>query len=191
MTKDQVITSLKHHFLVSMPSLEDGVFTKSVVYICNHDVHEGAMGVVINHPMEDVTFDEIAMSMGHKQDIIVRNPTIFEGGPVEHNRGFIVHSDDYSHEDSLPVGGKVILSANAEIVTDIASGKGPRHMNFCLGYAGWNPGQMEDEIARGDWLIMPADEDILFTIPIAERYTACMKILGANSPHFVEATGVA
>lgn len=191
MSHKPVITNLQHHFLVSMPSLDDGVFTKSVIYVCNYDEDEGAMGVIINHPMEEVTFNEIATSMGHKKDIIVRNPIIFQGGPVEHNRGFVVHSNDYAHDDSLHVGGQVSLSANAEIVTDIARGRGPKFMNFCLGYAGWNPGQLEEEIVQNDWLTLPADERILFEMPPENRYGACMAMLGIDISHFVDATGVA
>lgn len=174
----QVITHLQNHFLVATPKLDDTEFEKSVVYVCTHNGAEGAMGMVVNHPLDDVSFDEIADSMGVEELGAGTMPIIYNGGPVAEDHGFVIHSDDYVHENTLMVGGHVSLSASADIVMAIAGGRGPHQVNFCLGYAGWEPGQLEEEIAGNSWLVMPATEMVLFNLPPEKRYEACIGGLG-------------
>ena len=163
-----------------MPELAGTPFEDSIIYMCNFSEKEGAMGLVVNRPMGNVSFDEIADSMGLPSET-ADQPIIFKGGPVEDNRGFVLHSGDYRHATTLHVEDGVNLSATADIVEAIAEGSGPLQMNFCLGYAGWAPGQLEAELATNSWLVVPADEMILFHLPPEKRYAACLAKVGLTS----------
>ena len=118
----RIITNLQNHFLVAMASLNDSIFERSIIYICTHD-ENGAMGMVVNRPLESISFTDIADSMGVKPLIDKRAPTIYNGGPVEKNRGFVIHTPDYKLKSSLKIGPEIALSATADIVNDIAEGK--------------------------------------------------------------------
>ncbi len=181
-----IIHSLQGCFLVASSHLNRSRFEHSVIYICSHDP-KGAMGVTINQPSKEVTFDDIADSLGIEEMVTMKRnaPLIFNGGPVESNRGFIVHDMKYSIKTTVPVTPTVALSATSDIVNDIALGGGPANMNFCLGYAGWAAGQLEEEIAKDSWLIVPEDEEILFKTPFKDRYDACTAKLGLNAHNFM------
>lgn len=186
----EVYTTLEGSLLIAMPSLHDGVFDRSVIYICQHD-EEGTMGLVINQPLDDVDFEDIADGMDIDTELLRKQPIVFNGGPVENNRGFVLHSPDYKEEDTLLVAPYANLSASAHIVSEIAHNRGPKQINFCLGYAGWEAGQLEEEIADNCWMLVPADEDLLFNIPHDKRYAAAVKKVGGNVGLFVNAIGQA
>lgn len=185
-----IITNLKAHFLVAGPQLAGSFFDKSVIYICTHTA-DGAMGMVINNPIKEVTFGDIAESMGIKStiDYAGHQPIIFSGGPVDPNRGFVLHSAEYQLKDSQRIGLYTRLSATADIVGDIAKGNGPKNVNFCLGYSGWGPGQLEKEILQNSWFVLPEDKDILFEAPCEKRYQLCTHKLGITASNYVEVAG--
>ena len=111
-------------------------------------------------------------------------PIVYKGGPVESTRGFVIHSTDYALNASVKINGDFTLSAQADIVADIAKGHGPRQMNFCLGYAGWAPGQLEKELLGNEWLVVPATRELVFEVPAANRYTAATRVLGLTDLNF-------
>ena len=142
------------------------------------------MGVVVNRPMESISFVDIADSMGVEPLIAKKAPTIFNGGPVDKNRGFVIHTPDYEVKGSRQLGDGIVFSATANIVGDIADGKGPEDLAFCLGYSGWAPGQLEREIAENSWLVLPADADTLFHVAAEEKYNYCTQRMGLSALNF-------
>ncbi|MDB4837229.1 YqgE/AlgH family protein [Marinomonas sp.] len=172
-------SSFKNHFLISMPHLNDPHFEHTVVYLCEHTA-SGAMGVIINRP-SNVDFTELANFLGMPvTDPIVATLPIYTGGPVESERGFILHTADKNWNNTLPVTEDVSLSASLEALEDIAAGKGSKSYLITLGCAGWDPGQLEIEIANNDWLVCEADLDVLFNTPSDMQFTAATQVLGID-----------
>ena len=182
-TKSDIL-SLTNHLLIAMPSLSDPNFEQSVSYICEHN-NEGAMGVVINHPM-DLNFADLCKQLDIEiTDTDTINYPIFDGGPVEIDRGFILHTPIGDWESTLEVTKDVGLTMSQDIIEAIANGYSsdsnpPKHFIITLGYAGWSEDQIEDEIAANTWLNVPATDDILFHTPIENRWTAAAAALGIN-----------
>lgn len=191
-----ILTSLRGQLLVATKELNGSMFERAVIYMVSHD-ENGAMGVMLNKPMPRISFEDIVKSMNIEQmmqagiGIINRQPPIIKGGPVDNNRGFVLHSGEYRLGSTIFVTDDVSLSATSEIVTDIAKGQGPRQLNFCLGYAGWSPGQLEDELHGEGWLVAPAHRRIVFDLPHAERYGAATSSIGLNSLNFSDTVGQA
>jgi putative transcriptional regulator len=185
---------LENQFLVAMPGMADERFARSVVYLCAHS-EEGAMGLIINQP-QSVAFPELLVQLGileeHEairlpppaRDFIVRN-----GGPVDRSRGFVLHSDDYMVESSMPVSEKVCLTATIDIRRAISAGKGPRHAIMALGYAGWGAGQLEHEIGENGWLTCPASPKLLFDADLDRTYDRILAAIGVNPAHLSSAAG--
>ena len=160
-------TSLKGHFLISMPALQDPMFANSVTYLCEHTA-DGAMGLIINHPLE-LTLHEV---FEHLQ--IAENRThevpVLAGGPVQTERGFVLHTaTEESWEHSLKLTDQLCLTTSQDILAAIARDEGPEQSLVTLGYAGWSAGQLEEELAENAWLTIPADLTTLFETPYAER----------------------
>lgn len=176
--------SLTNHFLIAMPSLDDPNFEQSVSYICEHN-NEGAMGVVINRPT-NLTFAELCEQLEIEiTDQDVCNYPIFEGGPVETERGFILHTPLGEWESTIEITKDIGLTMSQDIIQAIADGYDadntpPKHFMITLGYAGWSEDQIEEEIAANIWLNVPATRDILFHTPIENRWTAAAASLGIN-----------
>jgi putative transcriptional regulator len=176
-----VITNLTDHFLIATSELEDSVFDKSIIYIYEHTI-EGAMGVIINHPMKDVTFEQVVDDVGVAANIeCLGHIDIFQGGPVEVQRGFVIHTTDYKDGDTLAISADVAISTTGDVVSAIANSRGPKHFNFCLGYSGWGSQQLEDEVAENVWLVLPRTNDILFTTEPKKRYEKAIAMLGMSS----------
>lgn len=171
-------TSLRNHFLISMPTLEDSIFTHTVTYICDHNEH-GAMGVIINHPLK-VTLGEVFLQLNLDSAPDVANTAVLAGGPVNTQQGLVLHRDQGSWESTLKITDEVCLTASKDIVEAMAASRAPQSAQLALGYAGWSAGQLEDEIANNFWLTMPADSAILFDTPADERWTAAAKQLGVD-----------
>lgn len=192
LTDEPMITNLRNHLLVATSELNGTFFERAVIYIANQG-EEGSMGFVINQPLPRVNFTDIARSMGI-EEILANSranpishssmPIIYRGGPVENTRGFVLHSPEYHLDSTIALTSEIALSAQSDIVTDMARGNGPRLANFCLGYAGWTSGQLETELHSNSWLITPATSDLLFKVPPAERYNAATEILGLNTLNF-------
>ncbi len=172
-------TSLRDHFLIAMPALSDPNFDHSVTYICEHN-EEGAMGILINRQME-ITIAEVLTQMEiEPSNHFDTSLKIYDGGPVQPGQGFVLHSPVGAWESSLQVGEETALTTSRDILTAIAHGEGPKQFLVALGYAGWGPGQLEQELADNTWLSCPADTHILFELPIAERWAAAAALLGID-----------
>ncbi len=191
-TETPVITNLRNHVLLATAELNGTFFERAVIYIANQG-DDGAMGFVINQPLPRVNFTDIARSMGIEELLASgRNnpittkslPIIYRGGPVENTRGFVLHTPEYHLDATIKLTPDIALSAQSDIVTDMARGNGPRHANFCLGYAGWTPGQLETELHSNSWLVAPATPELLFKVPPADRYNAATSLLGLSPLNF-------
>lgn len=171
--------SLTNHFLIAMPSLADPNFSHTVTYICEHN-EDGAMGIIINRPL-NVHLREVLeqMEIEPSSSIDLDTP-IYMGGPVQSERGFVVHSPVGSWASSLGVTDEVAITTSRDIITAIAHGEGPARYLLALGYAGWGSGQLEKEMAENAWLSGPADLDILFDMPDEARWSAAAALLGVE-----------
>lgn len=171
--------NLANHFLIAMPSMQDPVFGGTVVYVCEHN-ENGVLGVVINKPTDmtmEVLFERIDLKL--ESNVDVDAPIMF-GGPVQDDRGFVLHTPGTRYSSSLTVTKDVAFTTSIDVLEAVAAGDGPPRMLVSIGYSGWSPGQLEDEISRNGWLTVGADPDILFKLPIEERYTAAMRLLGID-----------
>jgi putative transcriptional regulator len=172
-------TSLRDHFLIAMPALHDPNFDHGVTYICEHN-EEGAMGILISRQME-LTMTEVLGQMSIEPssnfDTSLR---VHDGGPVQPEHGFVLHSPVGAWESSLQVGEEIALTTSRDILSAIAHGEGPQHHLIALGYAGWGPGQLEQELSDNTWLSCRANKHILFEVPVEERWIAAAKLLGVD-----------
>ncbi len=170
--------SFKNHFLVAMPGLPDPNFKQAVTYICEH--HEnGAMGLVINHPLK-LTMKELFDHLEMNPVDALEKEHLFYGGPVQKERGFVLHSSDKSWESTLPIAKGISLTGSKDILEDIAIDQGPECSIVALGYAGWDAGQLEAEIAANSWLTVPADRQILFDVDYSLRWASAAAKLGID-----------
>lgn len=172
--------NLANHFLIAMPSMQDPVFGGTVVYVCEHN-ENGVLGVVINKPTDmtmQVLFDRIDLKLQEgSREAVVNEPIMF-GGPVQDDRGFVLHTPGARYSSSLTVTDDVAFTTSIDVLEAVAAGDGPQRMLVSIGYSGWSPGQLEDEISRNGWLTVGADPRILFDMPVEDRYMAAMKLLG-------------
>lgn len=171
--------NLANHFLVAMPSMLDPVFGGTVIYICEHNAN-GALGVIINKPTDmtmDVLFERIDMKLEIQPQLLAANIVMF-GGPVQIERGFVLHQVGGTYSSMMQVSDDVALTTSKDILEAVAAGNGPQKLLVSLGCAGWSAGQLEEEIARNGWLTVPADSAILFDVPVEERFVAAMQLLG-------------
>lgn len=152
---------LTGQLLIAMPSMADPRFSHGVIYVCAHST-EGAMGLVVNRPLVRPDFDQLLRQLEIVPVPPARRIRLCEGGPVDNGRGFVLHTSDWTGEGSMDVDGKLALTASLDVLKVIAGGGGPRKGLLALGYAGWGPGQLDDEIRQNTWLSAPADEDLLF-----------------------------
>jgi len=169
---------LDHHFLLAMPGLRDPNFSRTVTYLCSHSL-AGAMGLVINQP-SGLTLGELMEQLELAPGICGNQP-VLSGGPVEPERGFILHTDDgQQYQSSMPLGHSLRLTASLDILAAMAEGRGPGHTLVALGYAGWAPGQLERELADNAWLTVPADSVTLFETPLDDRMRVAAGKLGID-----------
>lgn len=179
--------NLEGHLLIAMPGMTDERFMRAVIYICSHSA-DGAMGIVINKPASDLRLPDLLVQLGIiSDDDSIRLPGAIErmpvlmGGPVETSRGFVLHSPDYRvAQATLPVDRKICLTATIDILRAMARGDGPRDAVLALGYAGWSPGQLENEIQRNGWLNCPADPAVVFEQDAHEKYDRALRLLGID-----------
>jgi len=170
--------SLTGQLLIAMPALDDPNFSGSVIYLCAHSA-EGAMGLVINRPLARPSFEELLRQLDLAPVPPRRQIRLIEGGPVEHGRGFVLHSADWTGEGSLKVNDRMALTASLDVLKAIAEGAGPKDSVLALGYAGWGPGQLDTEMQQNAWLSTNADEALVFdpdTDTKWRRALASMKI---------------
>ncbi|MEG1323863.1 MAG: YqgE/AlgH family protein, partial [Janthinobacterium sp.] len=168
--------NLANHFLIAMPAMQDPIFGGTVVYVCEHN-ENGVLGVVINKPTDmtmEVLFDRIDLKLAAGSDTPIINEPIMFGGPVQDDRGFVLHTPGARYSSSLTVTDEVAFTTSIDVLEAVAKGDGPERMLVSIGYSGWSPGQLEDEIGRNGWLTVGASADILFDFPIEQRYVAAI-----------------
>jgi putative transcriptional regulator len=174
--------NLANHFLIAMPAMQDPVFGGTVVYVCEHN-ENGVLGVVINKPTDmtmEVLFDRIDLKLAAGSDTPIINEPIMFGGPVQDDRGFVLQTPGAHYSSSLTVTDEIAFTTSIDVLEAVAKGDGPERMLVSIGYSGWSPGQLEDEIGRNGWLTVGASADILFDFPIEQRYVAAIKLLGID-----------
>lgn len=175
-------------FLVAMPGMGDPRFDRSVIYMCAHST-DGAMGLMINRAAQELDFKGLMKQLGIDGGGVENDPAVLFGGPVEHGRGFVLHSNDYEAEDgTMVVDDDFSMTATMDILRDMVAGQGPDKTLLCLGYAGWGPGQLENEIRANGWLICDADPAVVFDTAIDKKWTAATKSLGFD-PALLSADG--
>jgi putative transcriptional regulator len=181
---------LKHHFLIAMPGLEDETFARSVIYLCEHS-ERGAMGLIINKPADismRLLFDKVDLPL--RREDLVQN-LVSQGGPVQTDRGFVLH-DPVRMDPPEPSGGSIFASTlivpgglemttSRDVLEALSSGAGPRRVLITLGYSSWGEGQLESELGENAWLTVPASAEVIFDVPMAERYDRALDLLGLKS----------
>ena len=170
--------SLRDHFLIAMPGLNDSSFAHTVTYICEHS-DKGAMGVVIN-TATPMLLKEIFSQMDLDDISDQGDQIVMSGGPVQPERGFVLHSNEAKWQSTMEISPDISLTASRDIINALAAGRGPKYFLIALGYAGWGEGQLEAEIAANSWLTVPADKDIIFNTPFEERWTTAAQTLGID-----------
>jgi len=176
---------LDGQMLIASPAMQDERFARSLVYMCAHS-SEGAMGIVVNRPAANIKFPDLLVKLNviPAADLIQLPPnaggvTVLKGGPVEAERGFVLHSADFFIENStLPIDEGICLTATLDILKAIARGTGPASAIFALGYAGWAPGQLESELHNNGWLHCSADPDLVFGTDVDAKYNRAMEKIG-------------
>lgn len=180
--------NLTGHFLIAMPAMADPYFAKAVAYVCEHN-EQGAMGIVINRPIDmslNDLFEQVNLEV---QDATLGKTPIFFGGPVHVDRGFVLHQPVGNWQSSLIVSQDTALTTSKDILEASAKGNGPHKMLVTLGYAGWSAGQLEDELAHNAWLTVPAADGVIFDLPSEEKLTAAMGLLGIDFASLAEDAG--
>ena len=165
--------------LIAMPGMQDERFYKTVIYLCAH-TDDGAMGLVLNQVIKGLSFPGLLEQLGIDGGVSDRSVPIHFGGPVESGRGFVLHSNEYQQDATLEVDGDISLTATVDILKAIARGRGPKHSLLALGYAGWGPGQLDDEIRANGWLQAPADIDLIFDDDQVDKWERSIAKIGID-----------
>ena len=172
-------TSLTNHFLIAMPGLADPNFAHTVAYVCEHS-DQGAMGIIINRPLE-VTLGELLDQLDiHSGLAAVRKTPIYQGGPLQTDRGFVLHTAGPAFDSTLNINDEMSVTTSRDILEAIAEGEGPLQCMIALGYAGWGSGQLEQELSANAWLSGPTDGHIIFRLEAPSRWLAAAKLLGID-----------
>lgn len=186
---------LTNQFLVAMPGMRDGRFARAVIYVCAHS-DEGAMGLIINQKAPNISFNKlmkqlsIATPRDEELPPAADEIRVHVGGPVDTQRGFVLHTPDYRAKDStLTIDKGVSLTATVDILKAMAGGKGPSQAILALGYSCWSPGQLESEIHANGWLHCPADTDLIFHPDLEAKYERALTKIGINPSHLVSDAG--
>ena len=174
---DKIPSNLSNQFLIAMPQMNDPRFEKSLIYIIEHSKN-GAMGIILNQPVQFLSFDSLLKQLGITRKGLNSSVNIHFGGPVGTAHGFVLHSPDYNKKATLKLNSVISLTATLEIIRDMAENKGPKSSLLALGYAGWESGQLEDEIRSNGWLHCPADNNIIFDTNNADKWLTSIKRLG-------------
>ena len=185
MPTDSASINLTHHFLIAMPGLDDAAFAKSVIYLCEH-TERGALGLIINKP-SDINlkglFAKVELPL-RREDL--SNALVFQGGPVQTERGFVLHESmmpghESVYASTMSIPGGLEMTTSKDVLEALSTGAGPRRVFVSLGYAAWGEGQLESEISDNSWLTVPADMEVIFDTPVGERYEKAMLLLGLQS----------
>lgn len=180
--------NLTDHFLIAMPNMVDPYFAKTLTYVCEHN-DQGALGVVVNRPIEmtlQSLFEQIEIEL--KPERLKDMPVHF-GGPVQMDRGFVLHEPLGEWQSTLSIAGNLGLTTSKDVLQAVGRGEGPHKLLVSLGYAGWAPGQLEHEMAQNAWLTVPAKAAVIFELPIEARLSAAMEMLGIDLASLSEDAG--
>jgi putative transcriptional regulator len=189
MSGDSAPINLTNHFLIAMPALEDAIFGKSVVYVCEH-TSKGALGLVINKPADirmAALFDKVDLPL--KRTDLTDSP-VFQGGPVQTERGFVLHEPilvptdtptETLYASTMVIPGGLEMTTSKDVLEAISGGAGPRRVLVSLGYSAWGEGQLETELGENSWLTVNADLDVIFDTPVAQRYDRALALLGLQA----------
>lgn len=170
---------LNNQFLIAMPAMDDPSFAQTVTLVCEHS-ERGALGIVVNRALPMTlgeVFEQLGLDATHSR---VNDQPVLQGGPVQTERGFVLHSPSGQWESSLPFSERVHLTTSRDILDALAAGLGPERAVIALGYAGWEAGQLEEEVARNAWLTVPADAHVVFATPVEQRWQAAARLLGVD-----------
>jgi putative transcriptional regulator len=189
MAADSAPMNLTHHFLIAMPGMEDKTFNRSVVYLCEHS-ERGALGLVINKPSDinlKVLFEKIELHLSRPE---LGEAPVFQGGPVQTERGFVLHEPVFAHAEkpeesvyasTMTIPGGLEMTTSKDVLEALATGSGPRKVLVSLGYSAWGEGQLESELAENSWLTVLADPAVIFDTPIDQRYDKALLLLGLEA----------
>ena len=180
--------NLTHHFLIAMPSMADPYFAKSLTYVCEHN-DQGALGVVVNRPIDmtlQALFERLSLTLKHKD---LSDAPIYFGGPVQTDRGFVLHEPAGNWQSTLRVRDAIGLTTSKDILEAVGRGEGPDKLLVTLGYAGWSAGQLEHELGQNAWLTVEAQDAIIFDLPSEERLPAAMELLGVDYARLADSAG--
>ena len=189
MSSDSAPLNLTNHFLIAMPGLQDATFSRSVVYVCEHS-ERGALGLVINKPTDinlKVLFDKVALPL-LRADLV--NTPVFQGGPVQTERGFVLHEPTFSLADkpqesvyasTMAIPGGLEMTTSKDVLEALSTGAGPRKVLVSLGYSAWGQGQLESELGENSWLTVDADSAVIFDTPVEQRYDKALLLLGLQA----------
>lgn len=181
-----VAAYLSNQFLIAMPTLADPNFAQTVTLICEHNA-QGALGLIINRPMRMRMADVFQQLDLHTENRRLGDQAILQGGPVQPDRGFVIHRGGTSWDSTLIISDTLNVTTSRDILTALANGTGPDTVCMALGYAGWEAGQLEAEVSQNSWLTVPADDRIVFDTPFEQRWAAAAQLLGVSisnlSPH--------
>jgi putative transcriptional regulator len=189
MSGDSAPFNLTHHFLIAMPGLDDEMFSKSVVFLCEHS-ERGALGLIINKPADmplTALFDKIDLTL-QRADLLEQ--PVFQGGPVQTERGFVLHepvitegpeAGESLYASTMTIPGGLEMTTSRDVLEALSMGSGPKRVLVTLGYAAWGEGQLETELGENSWLTTPADHAIIFDTPVDQRYDRALGLLGLQS----------
>lgn len=177
-------------FLVSMPGVDDECFSQTVVYVCSHG-QDGAMGFVVNKKLKDFSFTDLAVKIPVNSVSNLESMFLYQGGPIEKIRGFVLHSPEYFKPGTFKINSEVSVSSSLDVLTDIAYGAGPKNNLIALGYSGWEPQQLERELMENRWLVTPANTDLLFNTPDDVKWEKALAETGIDFTRFIARTGYA
>ena len=182
--------NLTGQLLISMPTLEDERFFKSVIYICAHS-KEGAMGIIINKKIDYDLYPDLLEQLGIDKPIENKKLFIRYGGPVESGRGFVLHSDEIMRKETLSIDKGIALTSTSEFFDDLAKGNGPKNSILALGYAGWGPGQIENEIISNSWMTLSTDSKFIFDEEVNNKWLNAFNLLGVDPSKLSNHSGTA
>lgn len=182
--------SLAGHLLVATPQMTDPRFRRAVIFMCQHDT-EAAMGLIINQPNTDLSFQKLTEHLNLEQPCLDTDEPVFTGGPVEPQRGYILHTDDQMLPETIPIANGICLSLHVDMIAEITRGLGPSFSKVMLGYAGWSAGQLEDEMRENMWVHLPASTDILFRTDTESLWNKSFARIGLNPATLSSTSGTA
>jgi putative transcriptional regulator len=188
---DMETSKIAPGFLVAAPQLRDPHFENTVILMIEHEDAEGSLGLVINRPASidlDIVLSEMQITTKGTIDIAAQPPLLY-GGPVQPDRGWVVHSPDWSGPETVAISEGVSVTASRDVLEDLVAGQGPARYRFCLGYSGWGPQQLVGEIKTGAWIPVPLSSDLIFETTLDDIWASSLARLGINPANLVSVTG--